>query len=71
MNIIRSYTSKPAAQRGQPNYKKLIWEYFEDLITENPNFEDSSKNEWLHEAIIRGNLKEIQNSPLMNEHISK
>ena len=38
LNIIRSYTSKPAALRGQPNFKKKIWEYLEQKINENPNF---------------------------------
>lgn len=38
LNIIRSYSSKPMALRGQPNYKKKLWEYFEGKLGENPGF---------------------------------
>ena len=46
--------------RGQPNYKKKIWEYFDQKILEDPTFQDSDKNEEIHEAVIRGSLEEVK-----------
>jgi hypothetical protein len=60
LNIIRSFSGKPMVMRGQPNFKKKIWEYFEQKTLDNPNFMDSEKNEDIHEAVIRGNLEEIK-----------
>mmetsp|Transcript_21193 Transcript_21193/g.20347 ORF Transcript_21193/g.20347 Transcript_21193/m.20347 type:complete len:194 (-) Transcript_21193:1189-1770(-) len=60
LNIIRSFSGKPMAMRGQPNFKKKIWEYFEEKALEDANFIDSDKNEPIHEAVIRGSLKEVQ-----------
>jgi hypothetical protein len=30
--------------RGQPNFKKKIWEFFDKLILENPNFIDATED---------------------------
>lgn len=60
LNIIRSYSAKPMSLRGQPNYKKKLWEYFDQKILENPGFQDSDKNEPIHEAVIRGSLEEVK-----------
>lgn len=32
LDIIRSYSSKSVVLRGQPNYKKKLWEYFEERM---------------------------------------
>jgi ankyrin repeat protein len=60
LNIIRSNSGKPIALRGQPNYKKKLWEYFELKIKDDPSFQDSEKNESIHEAVIRGDLDEVK-----------
>jgi hypothetical protein len=30
--------------RGQPNFKKKIWEFFESMIMQNKNFQDMDEN---------------------------
>jgi hypothetical protein len=30
--------------RGQPNFKKKIWEFFESMILQNKNFQDMDEN---------------------------
>jgi hypothetical protein len=60
LNIIRTYQAKPMTLRGQPNYKKKLWEYFEEKIAADPSFQDSDKNEEIHEAVIRGSLEELK-----------
>ena len=60
LNIIRSFSGKPMAVRGQPNFKKKIWEWFEERLAEDPSFLDSDKNEEIHEAVIRGSLRETE-----------
>jgi len=60
LNIIRSCSGKPVALRGQPNYKKKLWEYFERKIAEDPGFQDADGNAPVHEAVIRGSLEELR-----------
>lgn len=38
LNLIKSNTGKPAALRGQPNFKKKIQEYFEQKLQEDASF---------------------------------
>ena len=38
LNIIRGYSGKPAALRGQPNFKKKIQEYLELKLQEDSYF---------------------------------
>lgn len=59
LSIIKSTAAKPIALRGQPNYKKKIWEYFDQKILDDPTFQDSDKNEEIHDAVIRGSLEEL------------
>jgi len=40
LNIIRAYSAQAPSMRGQPNFKKKIWEFFDLKIAENPNFLD-------------------------------
>ena len=59
LNIIKQTQAKPMTLRGQPNYKKKLWEYFEEKLSKDPSFQDSDKNEDIHEAVIRGSLDEV------------
>ena len=43
--------------RGQPNFKKRIWDYLEEKLKKNANFEDKAENTDLHNSIIKGELK--------------
>jgi len=46
--------------RGQPNFKKKIWEFFEQKITENPNFIDGTADTELQTLIKEGNFEKIK-----------
>jgi ankyrin repeat protein len=41
LSIIRSYSTKAPALRGQPNFKKKILEYFEERIRLDEHFQDA------------------------------
>ena len=38
LSILRSYGNKAPALRGQPNFKKKMLDYFEQLIADDENF---------------------------------
>lgn len=40
LNIIRAYSAQGPSMRGQPNFKKKIWEFFESCILNDSNFID-------------------------------
>ena len=44
LNIIKAYSAQAPSMRGQPNFKKKIWEFFDKLILENPNFIDATED---------------------------
>lgn len=41
LSIIRSYSAKAPALRGQPNFKKKLLEYFEQRIAQDEHFQDA------------------------------
>jgi ankyrin repeat protein len=43
--------------RGQPNYKRILKEFFQGLIEEDPNMEDFDGNNAFHLAIIRDDFE--------------
>ena len=48
--------------RGQPNFKKKIWEFFDKLILENPNFIDAVDETNLMAAVKEGNLQALKDA---------
>ena len=48
--------------RGQPNFKKKIWEFFDKLILENPNFIDAVEETNLMAAVKEGNLQALKDA---------
>lgn len=48
--------------RGQPNFKKKIWEFFDKLILENPNFIDAVDETNLMVAVKEGNLQALKDA---------
>lgn len=38
LSIIRGYSTKAPALRGQPNFKKKLQEYFEEMISRDSSF---------------------------------
>lgn len=51
LNTIKAHSAQSASLRGQPNFKKKIWEFFESCILQNENFEDRVDDSHLHEMI--------------------
>lgn len=46
--------------RGQPNFKKKIWEFFEQKIEEDATFADEQGSTPLHDAIVGDNFDRFQ-----------
>jgi len=38
LNIIKAYSGQSTSLRGQPNYKRKIWEFFEMRHKQDPSF---------------------------------
>jgi hypothetical protein len=60
LSIIRSYSQKAPALRGQPNFKNILREYFESEIAEDEAFQDSDYNQKVHTLAINGSLEEFR-----------
>ena len=44
LNTIKSYSGQALGLRGQPNFKRKIWEWFEKMIQQDPNFLDCTED---------------------------
>jgi ankyrin repeat protein len=53
-NLIRAYPKKTITARQGPNFRRKVWDYFEEKVKEQPDLEDADKNHEIHLAIIRG-----------------
>ena len=60
LSIIRSYSQKAPALRGQPNFKNILKEYFESEIAEDEAFQDCDYNQKVHNLAINGSLEEFK-----------
>lgn len=56
--------------RGQPNFKKKIWEFFDKIIVENPNFIDAAEDTELQTLVKEGDLQAIKQSFVSAENKS-
>lgn len=57
LSILRGYSLKAPALRGQPNFKKKLLDYFENLIAEDETYLDCDINQDIHEAALQGNIQ--------------
>ena len=58
LNMLRSMDMEANVghQRGQPNYRRKLQNFFEGILAEDPSFEDHEGNNDFHDAIITGNI---------------
>ena len=54
LSLIKGYPRKPTHFRGQPNMRKQVAEFFDQIIEDDPTVIDTEKNAEIHLAIIRG-----------------
>ena len=52
LNIIKQYSGQALGLRGQPNFKRKIWEWFESRIELDPNFIDATEDTPIQKKII-------------------
>ena len=52
LNIIKQYSGQALGLRGQPNFKRKIWEWFESRIELDPNFIDATEDTPMQKKII-------------------
>ena len=52
VTLIKAYPQKKVNYRGSVNMRKQTAEYFDDLLTNQPDLEDTEKNHEIHLAII-------------------
>ena len=69
LNVIRAYPKKPMNSRGQLNFRRKVWEYFESVLKQDQEFEDATTNEPIHLAVIDGNIGELRNLVSKNPKI--
>ena len=53
-NLIRGYPKKTITARQGMNYRRKVWDYFEERVRGCMDLEDADKNHEIHLAIIRG-----------------
>ena len=63
MEIIKKSAGQSAGLRGQPNFRRKIWEFFEQYLSQEPTFIDSADKsselgEWIHQKNLF-KIKEI------------
>jgi hypothetical protein len=56
LNTIKSYSGQALGLRGQPNFKRKIWEWFESRIQQDPTFLDAQEDTRIHFLIKKGDL---------------
>ena len=59
LNIIKAHSAQSASLRGQPNFKKKIWEFFEACIVNSENFCDTDADTEFHGLIRNGDGTKI------------
>jgi len=57
LNTIKSYSGQALGQRGQPNFKRKIWEWFESRIQTDPTFLDAPEDTRIHFLIKKGDIE--------------
>lgn len=61
LNIIKAHSAQGASLRGQPNFKRKIWEFFETKICEGASFMDAQEDLPIHKAIKDDELNQVRN----------
>lgn len=60
LNIIKAYSAQGAVLRGQPNFKRKLWEFFENRIADVPTFIDAQEDLPVHKAVLSGELNHLR-----------
>ena len=74
MEIIKKSAGQSAGLRGQPNFRRKIWEFFEQYLSQEPTFIDSAdKNselgDWIHQKNLF-KIKEIIEAKIEDVHMN-
>ena len=60
LNIIKAHSAQAPSMRGQPNFKKKIWEFFDTMVLGSRNFIDGIEDTELMAHIKEGNLENVK-----------
>ena len=60
LNTIKAFSGQSAGLRGQPNFKRKIWEFFELRMTQDPTFMDVEEDTEVMNLIRADNLEGLK-----------
>jgi len=60
LNTIKAFSGQSAGLRGQPNFKRKIWEFFELRMTQDPTFMDKEEDTEVQKLIQENNLDALK-----------
>jgi ankyrin repeat protein len=60
LNTIKAFSGQSAGLRGQPNFKRKIWEFFELRMSQDPTFMDAEQDTPVQMLIRDDNLDGIK-----------